>query len=111
MRAEYSIIKQIESGTGGIDAIIFTNTGSTSGYIFTTVNLSDPTSEGGYPFESSGSLALHKERPIVFKSLTSGEIMGLTQSGVSLNTLAPANSKDIFEKIQLASLEATLYNS
>jgi hypothetical protein len=52
------------------DAIIFTNTGSTSGYILTTVNRSNPTSNGNYPFEGSGALAIHKERPLVFKTIT-----------------------------------------
>lgn len=110
-RAEYSILKQIRSGTGVFDAIIFTNSGSTSGYIFTTVNLSNPTSNGNYPFEGSGALTFHKERPLVFKTITQSEIIALTLSGASLTTLTPASSREIFDKIRIADLKTTLYNS
>jgi prepilin-type N-terminal cleavage/methylation domain-containing protein len=110
-RAEYSVLKQVQSGTGAFDAIIFTNTGSTSGYIFTTVNLSDPTPNGNYPFEGSGALTLHKERPLVFKTITQSDIIALTLSGASLTTLPPASSKEIFEKIQLADFRTALFNS
>jgi hypothetical protein len=93
------------------DAIIFTNTGSTGGYIFTTVNFSNPVSVGNYPFEGSGALTMHKQRPVVFKPISQSDIIALTLSGASLTTLPPANSDEIFEKIQLADLKTTLYNS
>ena len=60
IRSEYSVLMRVQSGTGAFDAIIFTNTGSTSGYIFTTVNASNLTSTGNYPFEGTGALTFHK---------------------------------------------------
>jgi prepilin-type N-terminal cleavage/methylation domain-containing protein len=111
IRAQYSVLKQVKSGSGVYDAIIFTNTGSTGGYIFTTVNFSNPVSVGNYPFEGSGALTMHKQRPVVFKPISQSDIIALTLSGASLTTLLPANSEEIFDKIQLADLQTTLYNS
>ena len=109
LRSTYPGLKLIDGGSQWQDAIILTSSGLTSWYIAAPVRSS---SEGKYFFEGTGSTMLtHQDRRIAIKSLTRTEILGITASWVSIDTLIPASSSEVVRGLIVWNFKATLYNS